>query len=322
MYKFDARNRRIVYRLTKNFVNSNSIDFTRNANDVTANAKISANAGNQITAEADGINLPTPSGPITFVEDFIYTTSTWTKPTNAKSVEVHVFAGGGGGGGGFIGALPAVTRYNGGAAGGYCFNYFNGTALPSTVSVTVGVGGAGGAGGAVSGTTGTAGGLSTFGGYITAEGGPPNSGTGTQNLSFYNGSAIITGGGGAGTPSSVSRRISTRGGGGGGQISASVASVGGGGGAFTTPTINGGTAGAVNGNGGNGNAAPVGTAVQGGTGGGGGGASTTGNGGNGGNGGFPSAGGGSGGACLTGNLAGGGGTGGNGFVYIRTWCSI
>ena len=71
--------------------------------------------------------------------------TSWTKPTGAKLVEVYMVAGGGGGGSG--GAYSGGPNGGGGGGGGGSFAYkkFNASSLGSTENLTVGTGGNGGA---------------------------------------------------------------------------------------------------------------------------------------------------------------------------------
>lgn len=102
--------------------------------------------------------------------------STWIKPTDAKTVRVIIIGGGGGGGGGFgsLGGYNAIAG-SGGGGGGRVEFILAASSLPSTVSITVGAGGAGGLGkawpgGVVSGNQGTNGSDSLFESYV-AQGG-------------------------------------------------------------------------------------------------------------------------------------------------------
>lgn len=98
---------------------------------------------------------------------------TWTKPANAKTVDVVCIGGGGGGGGGF--GSNVTNSYHAGSSGGSGagMTIVNGMAadnLPATVPVTVGGGGAGGYGGKAtpaSGGPGGAGDPSFFGSSAT-----------------------------------------------------------------------------------------------------------------------------------------------------------
>lgn len=85
---------------------------------------------------------------------------TWTKPSGGSMVKVECWGGGGAGG--------RSTGYVGGGGGGaYVSELFNYTDLPSSVSVTVGLGGIGRSNTG----NGNNGSVSSFGSYVTAYGG-------------------------------------------------------------------------------------------------------------------------------------------------------
>ena len=87
-------------------------------------------------------------------------TYTWTKPTGAKLVHVLMYGGGGGGGSGYrrsTSAISAASGGGGGAGGGRMESWIPASALPATVSVTVGAGGGGGAAQTANDTSGVAG---------------------------------------------------------------------------------------------------------------------------------------------------------------------
>lgn len=257
------------------------------------------------------------SRPVTEVQ--IYSTAgtaSWTKPANAKWVEVTCIGAGGGGA-----AALGGNKTGGGGGGSYGFKRFAASALGSTESYTVG---AGGAGGTQAGTNdGTAGGFSSFGTTVLlkAPGGSGGTVTGGAGGVIGNGDVTYVGGagginGGAGV--STDNVPSPRGGGGAGFDGGTPpnAVAGGAGGGFTTNYVKAGGAGGgagVN----NGTAASATSTglIYGGVGGGGGGYNGTGTntGGNGGNG---NLGGGGGGANGTGTTA---GTGGNGMVVVVTY---
>lgn len=102
-------------------------------------------------------------------EQWITSSTTWTKPAGVKSVEVTCVGGGGGG--------PA----NGfGGSGGYAKRIIDVSDV-SSVPVTVGAGGA----------TLTAGGVSSFGSYLTVEGGQiPASSSGTNYVTGGSGGIV------------------------------------------------------------------------------------------------------------------------------------
>jgi len=179
-------------------------------------------------------------------------TTSWTKPTGAKIVEVYVCGGGGGGGSGKSGGITG-SGGSGGGGGSIGYKQFNASGLGPTESVVVGAGGTGGA--SVSGTNdgndGVDGGLSSFGttlllkanggakGIKGTAGGTPAGGSGGGTA---NGTLMYAGGdGGAGAVGAGSQgvdtaiNISARGaGGGGGNNTGGAATGGGNGGAFIT----------------------------------------------------------------------------------------
>ena len=140
-----------------------------------------------VTAVAEDIARPT--------DVQIFTTpgtSIWAKPDGARSVDVVVIAGGGGGGSGRKGAAGTVAGGGGGGVGGsLSFHHgFPASALPATVTVTVGDGGAGGAAVTANSSNGNGGGFggaSNFGPYLGAgPGWPGNGGTTTGGLTGGN----------------------------------------------------------------------------------------------------------------------------------------
>lgn len=123
--------------------------------------------------------------------------NTWTKPANAKWVEVIVIGAGGGGGGGQGNATSNQRASgNGGGGGAVARMTFRASDLGATETATVGAGGSGGAGSTSGGTpgAGTDGGASTFGSWLYAGGG----GKGRDGLTG------ASGGGGGLTTSAVS----------------------------------------------------------------------------------------------------------------------
>jgi len=258
---------------------------------------------------------------------------TWTKPTNARLVEVFAIGGGGGGGGGQSGGNPSGGG-GGGGAGGYSHVTLSAVLTSSTETVTVGSGGTGGIGGtSLAGTNGTAGGSSSFGTLVSATGGGLGVGgtnsAGTAGAAGTGGSisgVITSGAGGAGATAgagtaggAVTSYAPSGGGGAGGSNNAAPINAGAAGGARSGAlTTAGGTAGST-GNGGAGVSTTANSPI-GGTGGGGGAGQFGGTvGGNGGAGGIYGGGGGGGGGCQTGAKAGDGGAGGNGIVVVITY---
>jgi hypothetical protein len=285
-------------------------------------------------------NLTLASGTLTSassdVQIFATTGSTtWTKPANAKSVNIQLFGAGGGGGGGFKNVAGGNRSGGGGGGGGGYLNTTVPASLlsPSAIDITIGAGGAGGAGSTTNGVLGVAGvqgGSTIFGtgisGAITyiALGGAGGAGGsissaagGVGSLNANNGGGGASGSGTNGAPSSVtsSHMMGGAGGGGGGGLNAASAiGLGNSGGRSNVLNLGGGAS-----QGGNGidNVNAVNGLFAVGSGGGAGNASLT-NGMNGGNGGFPASGGGGGGAAESGN-GGNGGTGGAGMAIITTY---
>ena len=129
------------------------------------------------------ITIPDATGTIAFIGDVQTFTSngTWTKPNNCTFVFVRIIGGGAGGNGGQSGGTPTLGSAGGGGAG--CMEYlYLASALPSTVSVTIGAGGTGGTADGYGGD-GTG---STFGIYL-------RSGRGIGTLTA-GGASISTGG--------------------------------------------------------------------------------------------------------------------------------
>jgi hypothetical protein len=282
-----------------------------------------------------------------------YTTAgtfTWTKPANAKWVEVVMFGGGGGGGSGGRSGAGTGTGGGGGGGGSFVVSKFNASSLGATQSVVVGAGGAGGAAITVdttAGQNGSAGGVSQF--YnLQAFGGNPGTGGTTSATSaaggasprvgYFNGiaAAAITAAGGigssgagnAGTGPSASNLTFCPTGGGGGSGNGTFSNGGAGGSKIVSGVSGSGLITAIAGGAGGttaGVAAVVGTSgatigAQGGLGGGGGASITGVNGMAGAAGGAGGGGGGGGAASINGFNSGAGGAGGGGAVYIITYC--
>jgi hypothetical protein len=268
----------------------------------------------------------------------IFTSSaTWTKPANAKSVNIQLFGGGGGGGGGRKDNTAATTKSGGGGGGGG--SYLNVTVPESVLGATetIAIGAGGTAGNAATGTTqsggsGGAGGNTTFNSLICPGG---TGGTGGVNgaspqgvgiLNAHNGgAAVISGTGNAGSPtgSTIVTQYGGAGGGAGGSIAiAGTVGAGGSGGRSNVLGFAGGAGGAntgVAGTAGTTNTSASTGLFAVGSGGGGGGAGLAVSGGAGGNGGFPAGGAGGGGATETGATSGAGGVGGAGLAIITTY---
>ena len=285
------------------------------------------------------VDLYSENTGVEFTVDTITTTSTWVKPTWAKTVTVFLLSGGAGGGSGRRGAT--TTRRcggGGGGASGYWSAQFEASTLSPTVLVTIGQGGIGGASvttNDTNGNNGGDGGASSFGSYIIT--GITTGGTGGGTSSGALGgnrtsplSPILAGQigdiGGGGVPSDVdpenneSYLVGALGGNGGaGQDANLTATTVGGTTAPTNwvsafPTWLFGSAGTNGGNGGNGSNNQTGYLYFASSGGGGSykTGQATGSGGNGGYG----AGGGGGAASDNGFASGSGGNGGNGLCII------
>jgi len=207
-------------------------------------------AGMIVVVEYDGTNFimlnpvanaPTTAQLTTDVQIFSTPGSTsWTKPSGAKWVEVTVIGSGGAGGGNSTGGLTG-----GGGGGGYGVKRFAASALGSTETVLVGAGGTG-----VAGTSGNAGNPSAFGTTVLlrATGGAGGT-SGSAAGGTANGDRYFSGGvggaanGGAGVDTAVDP--SPRGGGAGAYDSGTPTNskAGGNGGAFITNYVKAGGAG-------------------------------------------------------------------------------
>jgi hypothetical protein len=311
----------------------------------------------QVLSKIDATNYnvqwSTPSGGGTDYQ--AYTTAgtfTWTKPANAKWVEIYLWGAGGGGGSGASAATTATrTGGSGGGGGGILIARVPASTLGATESVVVGAAGTGGVAQTVNdtaGNTGGTGGSTTFS-VLKAQGSVGGTGGSilAGNVAGVNGgtSAMLGSAGTAGPVSGIGYNTSggnatqtgsvtmtywlpTGGGGGGGQaIGVGSAIQGGNGGIKAISATGSGLITAIAGGVGGtsaGVAATVGVSTNslsgGGTGGGGGYSLGAGVGGTGGAGGFPAGGGGGGGGSDNGFNSGAGGAGAIGAAYIITYC--
>lgn len=273
----------------------------------------------------------------------VFTASgTWTKPANAKAVEVLMVGAGGGGGSGRKGAAGSIRCGGGGGAPGcYIHIHLSPNTFGATSAVNIGAGGSGGAAqstNSTNGNNGVDGGDTTValsGLTLTAQGGAKGSGGGTASGpggSTKSGGVISmassanSGGGAAASTSGSTGAAATlvnypipTGGGSGGGLTSGDAQSGGGAGGQTLPSAVGGVTGGAAGTAGGGGGGTGGSLGYFGLGGGGGGSNLTGNGGDGGAGASYGAGGGGGGAAVdsVGN-SGAGGAGADGYVIIIT----
>jgi hypothetical protein len=279
--------------------------------------------------------------------DTFSTSGTWTKPDNAKLVEVILVGGSAGGGSGRVGAAgTAATGGGGGGSAAIVHFKFDANDLDATETIIVGAKGVGGA--AVStndtdGNDGTSGGETAIGvginnklrTYTANPGlGGKNAAAGSGGSSSIGATAFNTGQGSGGSSSSTgaigtsgtnSSGFNTVGGASGGGVStANVPANGGAGSRYTSisvlPQTSGGSAGTTSGSADAGDGVLTAMKIYGvqiGTGGGGGAGATNRNGGNGGNG-AGTSGGGGGGATRNGYSSGKGGDGVDGFAVIIT----
>ena len=296
---------------------------------------------------SDITGLPTASSQSTDIQIFepastanpgTQTQYTWTKPENAKWVQIMAIGAGGSGGGGRQGADGTVRTGGGGGAAGQASEMWTpASMLPSQLLIVVGQGALGGAAAT---TPDKNGGSGNNGGQSLVRL-PDNSitiVTGYQGTGGQPGSTAVANGGNVTNYSNLAHAGPSGGGspaGGGAGGSTPVQdtsrwpqSGAGGGGIPVTNTANGGGGGNRNVSGGGSwpNATPPGQSAAPAVNGlpfsyaaGGGGSSVTGPGGNGGNGGKYGGGGGGGGASTNGFPSGRGGDGGPGAVIITCW---
>lgn len=112
------------------------------------------------TALLNGVSMTPPSPQI----DSYITNSgspfTWTKPANAKLIDVYLCSGGGGGGSGSKGTATTVALSGGGGGGGGAINHYQfiSSQVGATATINIGAGGTGGASVSSASTNGVAGG--------------------------------------------------------------------------------------------------------------------------------------------------------------------
>jgi hypothetical protein len=106
-----------------------------------------------------------PAGKI--VQTVVTADGVYTKPAGLKFLEPQAWGGGGAGGGSGATAAGQFTAGAGGYGGAFASSLLAASAIGATETMTIGIGGTG-----VLGSPGGAGGATTFGGLVSAAGGP------------------------------------------------------------------------------------------------------------------------------------------------------
>lgn len=323
--------------------------ITADSTDLTGNITLTSSdmsVGIDVTGSTIDLTASASGGGTVDTQDFV-SSGTWTKPANAKRVELYCVGAGGGGGSGARGA--AGNNHSGGGGGGagqLIIAALLASDCSSTETVTIGGGGTGGAAKTANGAgnDGSVGGDTSFGTLVVAKGGnggfggiisgvtAANGGTRITNYNRFSaqdqvsGGASATNSGNAVTPSDHVF-MTNRGGGGGTISSTGTDRLPAAGGAVVSPSgasiCAGGSAGGSTGaSGGGGNFSNVYLVGSGGGGGYCGDSGGTVAGGAGGAGGGYGAGGGGGGSSITGANSGAGGDGAGGFLRVVTYCGV
>lgn len=129
------------------------------------------------------------------VQQVFVASGTYTPDPAMLYVKVEVVGGGGGGGGAVGAAAPSASAGGGGGAGGYTSKIFSAADIGASQTVTIGGGGDGGAAGLNDGATA---GSTTFGAFLTANGGAggaATAATATDRRGGRGGQAGVAGGG-------------------------------------------------------------------------------------------------------------------------------
>lgn len=158
---------------------------------------------------------------------------TWTKPADCEWIRIICVGGGGGGGGGRRNNTSRPSGGAGGGGGAISFLDVPASLLPNNVTITVGAGGAGGNGATSAnsnGTGGSSGGATSFGTFLTANGGSGGASSDTSTVATGGQGHLYGGDGGYNNFSNADqpfRYFGTSGGGaGGGQTDQQVPNAG------------------------------------------------------------------------------------------------